>query len=192
MSKIEYRNISEAQINKAAALIAKQGTKLQDLIHTMGLAAMYQVQAHRNVTPLNTLYKAIPAGMRRTAFALWAVQAGGVMINTNKNSKEASPLALDKQSEVILEIAEAKPWYKVKTEKDLDEVAFDIEAAMRKLFKQIEKNTKGVTDKALYERLQKAMVPPTVSADVDAAAAVPAAVLPNMGVTLPALPAQMH
>lgn len=186
MSKVNYTQISPAQIEKASALIRKQGAKLQDMVQTFGLAALHQVSAHGNVTPLNTLYKALPAGMRKTAFALWAVQAGGVKINTDKNSKEALPLAYDRDTSVNLQWAETTEWHKVKSEKSLDEVAFDIQAAMERIFKQISKNPKGVTDKALYERLQKAMVPPTVSADV------PAAAMPNHGIALPALPAQMQ
>ena len=187
-----YTKISPAQINKAAAIINKQGAKLQAIVQTMGLAALYQVATHGNVTPLNTLYKALPAGMRKTAFALWAVQAGGVRINDDKKSKAELPLAFDRATTVDFQYAETTEWFTVKSEKTLDEVAFDIQAAMERIFKQASKNSKGVTDKALFERLKKAMVPPTITADVDAAAEVPAAVMPNHGIALPALPAQMQ
>jgi len=191
---MDYTKISTEQINKAAKLITKQGNKMQELVQLYGLAALYQVQEHGNVTPLCTLYKALPAGMRTTAFAMWAVQAGGVRINEDKNSKESVPLAFDKHSVPNLSLAEATPWYKVKSEKTLDEVAFDIDKALARILKMAANNPKGTTNPELLKRLQEAVVPKTISADVqgtpEPVKPTEAALVAPVGITLPALPAQ--
>lgn len=187
---MDYTTITIGQIHKAADLIKKQGTKIQDMVQDYGLAAMYQVYSHGNVEPLNRLYKSLPNGMRKTAFALWAVQVGGVKINKDKGSKEHMPLAYDRASEVNMSHAVSTKWHSVKTEKTLDEVAFDIESALERILKAAMKNPKGTTNPELLKRIQAAMVPPTIS--LDAAEPVqPAPALPVMA--LPAgLPTQFN
>lgn len=151
MTTFNHLTASVAQIDKAIESIRGRGARIDSDIQAVGLACLVQIKNHGNVTPLNTLYKALPNGMRSTAFALWAVKFGGVEINQDSKARKAVPLAYVSADAVNLEEAAAQSWHKVKTEPTLAQ-CIDVEKAVDGLLRRLAK-APSVSNPELVKRL---------------------------------------
>ena len=93
MSKaFDYRAATVADITKRITSIKGRADTLREDIQSTALACLVQIQDHRNLTPLIELWKAMGAGQRREAFAVW-LQKFVVGLGPNKNKKTRETLA---------------------------------------------------------------------------------------------------
>ena len=127
-----------AAINKEIGLIKTAGKKLDDRIQVAGVSVIQHCGLHNDVTVVNNLFLAMPAGARKKALAEWLLKFGNVAANTDKASSKTAPFVYAKDKQANVEGAIAEPWYDFAPEPAVATM-FDFQAMLASLLKKAEK-----------------------------------------------------
>jgi hypothetical protein len=118
------------QLMKDIAAFAKSGQKWADQGHKLAVATLeHLVKSHGDIGPVNSLYKAMPAGSKSSALVSWFLTYGAVVANADKETKKDKPFIFAKDKETRVDAGKADPWYNHKPEPDPDQV-FDVQKAL--------------------------------------------------------------
>lgn len=127
-----------AAINKEIGLIKTAGKKLDERIQVAGVSVIQHCGLHNDVTVVNNLFLAMPAGARKKALAEWLLKFGNVAANTDKASSKTAPFVYAKDRQANVEGAIAEPWYDFAPEPAVATM-FDFQAMLASLLKKAEK-----------------------------------------------------
>lgn len=127
-----------AAINKEIGLIKNAGKKLDERIQVAGVSVIAHCGQHNDVTVVNNLFLAMPAGARKKALAEWLLKFGNVAANTDKASSKTAPFVYAKDKQANVEGAIAEPWYDFAPEPAVATM-FDFQAMLASLLKKAEK-----------------------------------------------------
>lgn len=142
-------------IGKAIESIANRGRKLDADIQHCALSVIAHVEAHGDVTLVNRLYNAMPAGTRKAALVAWLLTFGKVLANDDKASKKELPFVYNKQGKTDMDGAIANPWFNFKKDKAPDEV-MNLNDSIKALLKRAESAMKrGVKVEGDIEALRR-------------------------------------
>lgn len=131
-------------LNKAIADIQRVGKKLDTMIQVAGMSCMAHVEDHKDITPLVSLWHAMPKGSRKKALMDWVLKYGRVLPNADEKGKidEEKPFLFDRKGRTDLLGAEAEPWFNCAPEK-LD-APLDFLKLLDALLKKADKAGDGV------------------------------------------------
>lgn len=141
----QFTPMTDDKLAASIALIGKSSQKLRDLIQKAAVNAIYQSIAHRNVTPMNDLFKATAKGIRRDALVRFLETNGNAaFVTADKSFKfyEAFELSADDLVEYCDGLM-ALAWEDSKPEKV--ESVYDVADMVEKLIKKAEKAAKDAS-----------------------------------------------
>jgi len=105
---------------------------IQSEYQAVGVECLQHLSDHGDIGPVNRLYVGMPKGTRKTAMASWLMAHGALKVNTDKGTKETSPMAFDKNKKTDPEAAKADPWQDHAPERDIADT-FDLQVALKSL-----------------------------------------------------------
>lgn len=158
--------LDKAGMDKGIKSIQVTGAKLDMLIWQVGVSSLAHLAEFGDTGYVNRLYKAMPKGSRSSALVSWLLAYGGVIANTDKETKADKPFLFAKDKKTNVEGAMADAWYDHKPEKAPDEM-FDLQVAMIALLKKATAAAQKGQLKGGAELLNKLR---EVAADAEAAA----------------------
>jgi hypothetical protein len=165
--------MDKAGIEKAIKSIAVSGAKLDKAIQSAALSAINHRVKTNDAVFYGKLYAAMPAGSRRSALALWFLQFGAVVLNTDAATKGDRPFVnAAKSVQADLEGAAAMQWHEAKKEPELSEM-FDITKALQAVLAKATK-AKSVNNPELLRLLNAAVSDAPTPAGAAKADAAPA------------------
>lgn len=103
--------IGKEAITQACTSISTRGKKLDSDIHICGVSCLNHIDLHGDVTLLNTLFTALPKGLRSNAFKEWAEVHGKV-----NWSEDIKGFTYDKTKVTLLKEAQDTSWTVFKPE----------------------------------------------------------------------------
>lgn len=153
--------LSTKDIEAGILSISKRGATLDRDIQLMGLQCLNHIEQHGDVTLLNRLFIALPKGLRKNAFAQWALAHGKVEVNKG-DDKKVMPLSHAKGKKTDMDGAMSVSWYKFSPEKPLDEI-IDVQKAFETLLKRLTKEGAKVDNPELVKTIQLVLHPELAS-----------------------------
>lgn len=146
--------LSQAEIVKIVAGIAKAGTKLDKDIQKVAVSAIGHAILHGNIEPANLLFKAMPSGSRKQSLVAYFEENAPLVYITA--DKEFGYYANPKIGEFNQENLMALAWHDAKRE--VLRSSYDVDASFDRFMKSVNKaiadglDVKGVEKfKALQE-----------------------------------------
>lgn len=129
----------KAELVKEFGLLKAAGKKLDDRIQTAGMSVINHVDKHGDITVVDGLMDAMPAGSRKTAMIEWLLAHGKLKQNIidGKVSKDA-PWLFNREGKTDLIKGAEFPWFTFKPEK-LEEPSFDFQAMLNSLLSKATK-----------------------------------------------------
>lgn len=143
-------------IKAAIKSIRERGAKLDNDIQLTALDTLQHAGAHGDVTLVNELYLAMPAGSRRSALAEWLITFGKVKANEGKNKAE-QPFKFAPDKTEDFETGRATMWHTMGSPEKNPEEVFDLQKALAALLKKASK-AGSVSDDALLGKLRALQV----------------------------------
>ena len=132
---INFR-MTKDQIQNAIGSISRRGKQLDLDIHKCAVSIAHHVNVHHEVSLVNNLIDAMPAGARVNALRQWFVTFAKVVYC------EESKSFLPKRAEAHdLELAESTPWFDLKKEPEFKPL--DSQKLIDQLFATLTKASKG-------------------------------------------------
>lgn len=129
-----------AEITSAIKSIKTRGVKLSQDIHKTGVSCLAHIEKHGDITLLNNLLAALPAGWRKNALIAWAEAHGKVSFDTKEKS-----FAYDKAKSTDIEGATMIAPEDFKPEAEYKPM--DLDAMIAAIIKKAEKADKAKGDK---------------------------------------------
>ncbi len=124
------------ELNKRIDALGKRNAAVKAEIQALGLASLSHIEAHGDVMPLNRLVGKLQRSQVQ-AFVAWAMAFGKVKRNTDKATKDAMPLAFDKERATDIDGATEKPWDDFAPSKaESVAKAFDLQGEVLKVLKK--------------------------------------------------------
>ncbi len=131
---MEFLNIKQAK--KTIGLIAANGRKLDERIHTVGCSGLYHFQEHQDTTILTDLVKAMPKSSRGNALKYWITQHSNVKWSKKAFGGEGGFVKDGQEVQVDLAHAVEHPFYE-KT--DTEQSAFNPDSRVKSFIKAFQK-----------------------------------------------------
>lgn len=127
--------LSQEEITKIVASIAKAGTKLDKDIQKVAVSAIGHAILHGNIEPANLLFKAMPNGSRKQSLVAYFEENAPLVYITA--DKEFGYYANPKVSEFDQESLMALAWHEAKRE--VLRSSYDVDASFDRFMKSVNK-----------------------------------------------------
>jgi hypothetical protein len=126
--------LTQTEIDKIVAGIAKAGSKLDKDIQKVAVSAIGHAVLHKNIVPANQLFKAMPNGSRKQSLITYfETNAPLVFVTADKEfGYYDNPAVIGFDGEALM----AKPWHEAKRE--VLKSSYDVDASFARFMKAVD------------------------------------------------------
>ena len=164
MKNTTVTTMTSEQFDMLVVHIKRAGKLTADMIQRAAVFAIYQSIEHRNSTPADMLYKAMPDGTRKNSLAAYFEQHGNLAYVKGDKAKPIHFFDVQEMTGREVAFNEAllmgEPWHKAAKEQDYTS-AWDVKEKLDKLLSQLERAVKNeerpVINQDLIKKVREVM-----------------------------------